>query len=486
MAALNDAPRLSVREIQLFERDFRLRMPFRFGVVTLTEATQAFARIRIELPDGASAWGMAAEVLAPKWFDKDPSLTNDDNVNQLRAAIEIARDLRLARQPATAFGLFAATYHEQMEQGARRGLNPLAAHFGPALLDRAVLDALCRLRNISFYDAVRANLPGIHPEDLAPELAGFDFSPFLSRLAPAEAVHARHTVGLVDPIAAADLKPQDRIDDGLPETLEEVVDFYGNTYFKLKVGGDIADDIDRLTAIASVLEKLPQPYRASLDGNEQYADVDGVLELWETMERTPALRRLVDSIIFIEQPIKRSVALERDVSALGTRRPVIVDESDGEIAAFAIAHARGYNGVSSKTCKGFYKSLINAARCRMWNEGDPAKQSFMSAEDLTTQAGVCVQQDLALINLLGLTHVERNGHHYVNGMGDLPAEEQEAFLAAHPDLYHRQDGVVRLRIADGKIALASLAAPGFASAAEPLWSAMREMPPAPAGRIGEY
>jgi hypothetical protein len=39
----------------------------------------------------------------------------------------------------------------------------------------------------------------------------------------------------------------------------------------------------------------------------------------------------------------------------------------------------------------------------------------MSAEDLTTQAGLAVQQDLALVNLIGLTHVERNGHHYVNG-----------------------------------------------------------------------
>ena len=52
----------------------------------------------------------------------------------------------------------------------------------------------------------------------------------------------------------------------------------------------------------------------------------------------------------------------------------------------------------------------------------------MSAEDLTTQAGLSVQQDLALVNLLGITHVERNGHHYVNGMAALPRAEQQAFL----------------------------------------------------------
>src|SRR5688572_24833504 len=97
----------------------------------------------------------------------------------------------------------------------------------------------------------------------------------------------------------------------------------------------------------------------------------------------------------------------------------------------------------------------------------------MSAEDLTTQAGLAVQQDLALVNLLGITHVERNGHHYVNGMAALPQAEQDAFLQAHPDVYERSHGAVRLRIREGRIALASLAQPGFASGALPDFGAMR-------------
>ena len=40
----------------------------------------------------------------------------------------------------------------------------------------------------------------------------------------------------------------------------------------------------------------------------------------------------------------------------------------------------------------------------------------MTGEDLTIQPGLALQQDLALVSILGLTHVERNGHHYVNGM----------------------------------------------------------------------
>ena len=99
----------------------------------------------------------------------------------------------------------------------------------------------------------------------------------------------------------------------------------------------------------------------------------------------------------------------------------------------------------------------------------------MSGEDLTIQAGLALQQDTALVSLLGLTHLERNGHHYVNGMADLPQAEQDAFLAAHPDLYERSHGAVRVRISNGELAIGSLNCKGYASSAMPDWNSMREM-----------
>src|SRR4029079_1722165 len=128
---------------------------------------------------------------------------------------------------------------------------------------------------------------------------------------------------------------------------------------------------------------------------------------------------------------------ERKVA--GIDKPVIIDESDDALDAFPREKALGYKGVSAKTCKGIYKSLINHARCAAWGN-----DYFMTGEDLTIQAGLGLQQDLALVSLLGLTHVERNGHHYVNGMAGVPAAEQDAFLASHPDLYERSFGAVRV------------------------------------------
>jgi hypothetical protein len=338
-----------------------------------------------------------------------------------------------------------------------------------------VLDALCRLHAVSFYDTVRANLVGLAPAALVPELAGFAVDAFLAGLHPAGSLHARHTVGLVDPITAADQPAGARVADGLPETLEEVVAAYGHTYFKLKVSGDVAADLARLGAIAGVLDGLPEPYHVTLDGNEQYETVEAVLELWRALERTPALGRLTDAILFVEQPIGRRTALSCDLGALGAARSVIIDESDADLDAFPRARARGYRGVSSKSCKGFYKSLINAARCALWNREAGRRVFFMSAEDLTTQPGLALQQDLALVSVLGLGHVERNGHHYVRGLAALSAGEQAGWLAAHPDLYGRDGDLARLRIARGRLAIGSLAGPGFAAGAEPDWASLREM-----------
>src|SRR5205814_6184393 len=98
--------RFSIEEIVCFERDVKLRMPFRFGVVTLTQAPQAFVRARIRLENGKESAGAAAELLAPKWFDKNPALSNEDNFDQLRHSMSLAREAYLAEGANTAFGHF--------------------------------------------------------------------------------------------------------------------------------------------------------------------------------------------------------------------------------------------------------------------------------------------------------------------------------------------------------------------------------------------
>lgn len=221
-------------------------------------------------------------------------------------------------------------------------------------------------------------------------------------------------------------------------------------------------------------------YGVTIDGNEQFASAEHFAELLARLDEYPALAGLRSSIAYIEQPFARAITLETPLGSLGARVPFLIDESDDCDDAFGRAVAMGYRGVSSKTCKGIYRSLLKAVRIRTSGNS----RLFLSGEDLTCQAGLSVQQDLALVGLLGLTHVERNGHHYVDGMQGASDREMDAFAAAYPDLYRRDASGLHLDISGGEIALQSLTGVGYASGAMPDFAMMRPLGAAAPTRIG--
>lgn len=469
---MTEAPRIRLVEAEFFERPVDFRFPFRFGAARVERAPQAFVRVRIEDDRGRSTAGWSAEMMMPKWFDKDPALSPQDNIGQLRASLRLAIEGLGALSADTPFGLHAAAEADHHWAAARHGLPALVASYGLALVDRAIIDAVCRLKSASAAEAVRGNLLGI-TDATAHDLAGFHLSEFLARLVPQPRLAVRHTVGLADALDASELDPGHRLEDGLPQTLEEVTAAYSHRYFKIKVSGRPAEDTERLVAIASVLDRLADDYRVTLDGNEQFESGEVVAELLDRIEKEPRLKRLRASMLFFEQPIARAEALSKPVAAIAERLPLEIDESDGDIGSFLQARALGYAGISSKSCKGFYRSLINRARVEKWNAEMENARCFMSAEDLTTQAGLGLQQDLMLAALVGAGHVERNGHHYVDGMGRAPMAEQAAYRAAHGDLYESAAGQTRLAIRNGDITFSSvLRATGLGSAVEPDWAAM--------------
>lgn len=462
------APRFTITSLECFERPVTLRLPFRFGAATVREASQAFVRASIRATDGRTAQGMAAEMMIPKWFDKTPGYPDARNIDALRCALELARTAYCSNTaPRTAFGHASFHYRALIDAGSTQHLNALTMSYGAALADRAILDALCLMRDVSFGTALWLNLPGLDAA-LTPDLGHFDLDAFFAGLSPSRNIAARHTVGIADPLTDADVDTASAPVDGLPVTLAGVIERYRQRYFKLKLCGDAATDIARLARIAAVLDALAD-YRVTLDGNEQFPEPSTVSEFLAALGGEPRLARLRASTLYLEQPLPRAIALGTDAHRLADAMPLIIDESDATLDAFPQARALGYAGVSSKSCKGVYKSLLNAARCARWNAADPDTPAFMAGEDLTAQPGLAVQQDLALVGVLGLAHVERNGHHYAAGFAGqhAPAREQQAFLAAHPDLYESASGAIRLAIRDGQLALGSLAVRGFASGAWP-------------------
>jgi hypothetical protein len=445
--------RITVRDIAFFERPVHFVRPFRFGAVVLNDAPQAFVRVEIEVEGKGTSVGAAAEMLVPKWFDKRPHLAPEETVTELRRSLMIARELYLARSGfETAFGLHLRRIMAQVDGCAREDIPPLAAAYGPAEIDKAILDALLRAIGVNFFDGMKENIAGIDVS-LSPDLGNDDIAQFLGQRRRLERVAIRHTVGLDDQVEGK---------GGVADSKENS----GARYFKLKLNGDPEADAARLIRIGKELATLPHEYKVTLDANEQYADLAALSTLIARLDRDSALKPIAAKLLYIEQPMPREVTRQ---SPLGGR-DFIIDEADDSYDAFPAARALGYRGISSKSCKGIYKSIVNATRATKWSAG--GENFFITGEDLTCQAGLGVQQDLALGALIGVTHAERNGHHYVDGFGEPPAAEAEEFLSAHPNLYARDGDLIRLSIHNGDLLTRSLTAPGFATSVHPDWSAL--------------
>jgi hypothetical protein len=447
--------RLAVRDIAFFERPVAFVRPFRFGAVVINAAPQMFVRVEIEVEGKGTSVGASAEMLVPKWFDKRAHLSPDETVTELRRSLMIARELYLAHSGfETAFGLHAQCIAAQVAACAKEDIPPLAAAYGPAEIDKAILDALLRSAGVNFFDGMTGNIAGIDAR-LSPDLADADIAQFLAGRKRLERVAIRHTVGLDDTVEGA---------GGVADHKENT----GARYFKLKLNGDPEADAARLTRIGKELATLAHDYRVSLDANEQYADLKALDTLVDRLDHDSALQPIAEKLLYIEQPMPRDITRQSPLGQLG--RDFIVDEADDSYDAFPAARVTGYRGISSKSCKGIYKSIVNATRAAKWS-GD-GETFFVTGEDLTCQAGLAVQQDLALGALIGVTHAERNGHHYVDGFADTPATEAQAFLSAHPDLYANDGNKIRLSIHDGDLLTRSLVASGFATSVHPDWSAL--------------
>ncbi|MGX0960537.1 hypothetical protein AB7M63_000986 [Bradyrhizobium japonicum] len=450
------APRLKLRDIAFFERPVQFARPFRFGAITINATPQLFVRVEIEVEGRGVAVGASAELLVPKWFDKRPELSPAQTVDGLRRSLEIARGLYLARTGfLTAFDLHASCIGAQVATCAKKNIPALAAAYGPAEIDKAILDALLRAAETNFFDGMAGNIAGIDAR-LSPDLKETDIAQFLAGRRPLPRVAIRHTVGLDDTVEG---------EGGVADARENA----GANYFKLKLSGDFAADAARLTRIGKELDTLGRDCKVTLDANEQYADLSALHALTDRLDHDAALRPIASRLLYVEQPMPRDMTRQSPLGSLAAHG-FIIDEADDSYDAFPAARALGYCGISSKSCKGLYKSVVNAARAAKWSAG--GARFFVTGEDLTCQAGLAVQQDLALGAFIGVTHAERNGHHYVDGFGETPAAEAQAFAAAHPDLYADTGQGVRLSIHDGDLLTGSLTTTGFATSVHPDWSAL--------------
>jgi hypothetical protein len=454
------------------------RFPFRFGKASMTEMPVAYVRAEWEAKDGTVFEGVSASGIPPLWFDKREGKTAGDNERDLLISVRAAAEAYKLAGFGSAWDLHKAVtepVRDSLVAQAKDPLAPLAAGFGPAMLEAALVDGICRHGSVSFGAALRGGTLGV-PAEVRAALppSSLDF------------VSLRHTVGLADALTAADVANPLR--DGLPETLEQVVAVYKPVFFKVKMNGDAAETLPRLLRIAAVLQASGS-YSVTLDGNEQFENMAAFADFLDRLRAEPGLRDFLARVLWIEQPVRRDASLDpasaTALARVSAFRPVIQDESDGEADALERGLALGYGGVSSKTCKGLFRSLSHKARLaagvhasRLSHEKSKGLPGLiLSCEDLTTVPVHPLQQDLCLAAALGLNHAERNGHHYILPSGFLSARECRDALAECPSLYETNPGGdLRVRITDGGFRLAEVnAARGLGSAAWPDWESLQSL-----------
>lgn len=446
-------------------------MPFRFGIVTLSECPHLLVRAEFDI-DGVRQWGISADSLPNKWFTKNPESNYNDDIAEMLTVIKAAGEAGIAvGERASFFDYWQAMYTSHAEWARQHKIPPLLGGFGASLIERASIDAFCRRFDMPFSRVLRSNALGIRLSAIHPELENLEPADLLPAT-PLRQVHLRHTVGLTDSFTDAQIDPADKVTDSLPQSLEACIRAYGLTHFKIKLWGDVEKDASRIRDVARVISSnCRNGYAFTVDGNENFKTAAAFREFWASLTADPSLNEFLSRLIFVEQPLHRSVALEPaamgDFVKWNDRPPVIIDESDGTLTSLREALALGYSGTSHKNCKGIIKGISNACLLEHLRRKNPGCRYELSSEDLTNVGPVALLQDLCVVGNLGITHSERNGQHYFPGLCDFPPAVQEATLAAHSDVFHRlPDGWITAHIVNGILQIGSIVDKGFGANAK--------------------
>jgi hypothetical protein len=451
-------PTIEARSFDFRVFPMKTRFPFQYGIASMTELPHLFVTARI-LVNGREAIGVSSEGLAPKWFTKDPATTFEQDLPAMRGVIDHAAEIASGISAPTFFDFWKQLYQSQSEWAKKEEIPPLLANLGVSLIERAVLDGLCRAEGKPFAEMLRENRLGIRAGEIDSGLNGYEPADLLPEQ-PLTRIIVRHTIGLGDPLTEDDI--EEPLDDGLPHSLEASIREYGLTHFKVKICGELDRDRARLAGIYKVLQStVTGDFLITFDGNEQFNDIASFRSHWEEYRKDEAIRPLLDHILFVEQPLHRDHALGDGVQAAleswPEAPPLIIDESEAALDSLPRALVLGYSGTSHKNCKGVMKGVINAMRVEKCRRDDPKRDWVLSGEDLANVGPVALLQDLAVLASLGVSHVERNGHHYFRGLSAFSDRVQEEVLRAHGDLYRRHENdFATVRIASGRIEIRSV------------------------------
>jgi len=435
-------------EVASETEDFAYRAPMKFGGRVVTDVVLLHVRVEVEARDGRRGKGFGSMTMGNVWAWPGALLSDDET---LAAMVELGRRLARDANDYQGIGHPLEITHElaQSHQAAAAAvvgeqelpepMPRLAQLVAASPLEAAIHDAYGRTLGQNSYNLlgrqfVNRDIAAYLNEDFAGE--------YLDRYtlrAPKKSMPLYHLVGALDPLTDADI--ENRIDDGLPETLPEWIAADGLTHLKIKLNGDdLAWDVDRVVSIERVAAEAQAARRCrqwcySADFNEKCANVEYVLDfLAQLRRRSPeALERLQ----YIEQPTHRDLraGAENKMHRASQIKPVVIDESLVDFDSLLLSRELGYSGVALKACKGHSEALLMGAAAQKYG-------MFLCVQDLTCPGASFLHSATLSARIPTVAAIEGNARQYV------PAANA-GWAERFPSMFQITDGVVGTAALDG-------------------------------------
>lgn len=408
---------MRIVEVTYAFEDHKYRTPYQFGGRTTDRVTLLNVNCRIRTAEGKEAWGFGSMTLGSAW--SFPAVPQDEGLAAMKALAEELRGTTAACDEAGhPVDLFRALEPEYLRAAesvsrARRLAVPipkLCTLVVASPFDAAIHDAYGKAFGVSAYDTYgRAFMTRDLSVDLGPRFKGEYIDRYVPSK-PAAAMPVFHSVGASDPLEASDVKT--RIDDGLPNTLEEWIPRDGLIRLKIKLnGGNLEADYERVVRIDRVVNRAQaargvKDWKYSLDFNEGCPNVGYLLDfLRRIREATPTG---FDRILYIEQPTARDLKKDRAnvMHEAAKLRPVVIDESLTDLESLLLAREMGYTGVALKACKGQSQAMLMACAAQKFG-------MFLCVQDLTCPGASLIHSAGIAARTPGNAGIEANARQFV-------------------------------------------------------------------------
>jgi L-alanine-DL-glutamate epimerase-like enolase superfamily enzyme len=443
-ALLADRPQTDIRveKISYSYQDFQYRAPYKFGGRAVDRVTLLNVDCVVRTRDGKTAKGFGSMPMGNVWAFPSRTLSYDETLEAMKnLAAEINRvtgsyseyghpiDINVALEPA----YLEAAAKVSAAQKLSEPIPKLCTLVTASPFDAAIHDAFGKVHGRSTYQTYG---PDLLPRDLGHYLGSEYKGLFLNQFIlpkPVPRMPVFHSVGALDPLTDADV--QHRLDDGLPETLQQWIVYSGITHIKIKLNGDDLNwDVDRVANIHRATVETQKKRNVSdwvysLDFNERCRDVQYLLQFIGNLEaKSPGAFQRIQ---YIEQPTARDLAANRQnvMFKAAKLKPVVIDESLTGLDALMLARDMGYTGAALKACKGQTQAMLLAAAAQKL-------KMFLCVQDLTCPGASLIHSSGIAAHVPGIAGIEANAREYV------PAANK-GWEERFPGIFKFRDGAMR-------------------------------------------